>query len=215
MTSFPPAAGRTAAAAVLTLVAALATACGGSSGSAAPTQTLTVPATSAGPAAPATQPSTSPATPATAPPQGAGPPPCPTRYLQAKTGLSQGTAGSTYLVLDFVNISNITCTLYGYPGVSFGGGTPVTQIGLAAAESTATPRQLVTLAPRGIANALLQIVHAANISPAQCNPVTATWLQIYPPGQTTPIYLSYSSQTCAKPVHILTVSVVQPGSGGG
>jgi hypothetical protein len=42
---------------------------------------------------------------------------------------------------------------------------------------------------------------------------TATSLQIYPPNQTTPIYLGYNSPTCSKPVQILTVSVVQSGSG--
>ncbi len=35
---------------------------------------------------------------------------------------AQGAAGSVYQVIDFTNISNVTCTLYGYPGVSLGGG---------------------------------------------------------------------------------------------
>jgi urea transporter len=131
-----------------------------------------------------------------------------------KLGLAQGAAGSTYTVIDFTNISNVTCGLYGYPGVSLGGGHPVTQIGLAAAESPATPRQLVTLAPGVVSNALLQIVHAQNFPPSKCGPVTATWLVIYPPNQTTPVYLKYSSLTCSKHVPILTISVVQPGSGG-
>lgn len=147
-------------------------------------------------------------------PAPAGPPPCSTRFLGVKLGLAQGAAGSTYTVIDFTNISNVTCTLYGYPGVSLGGGHPVTQIGLAAAESPATPRQLVTLGPGAIGNALLQIVHAQNYPPSKCGPVTATWLVIYPPNQTTPVYLKYSSLTCSKHVQILTVSVVQPGSGG-
>jgi hypothetical protein len=44
--------------------------------------------------------------------------------------------------------------------------------------------------------------------------VTAHWLVIYPPNQPTPVYLSYTSAACSKPVQILTVNVVQPGSGG-
>jgi hypothetical protein len=131
-----------------------------------------------------------------------------------KLGLAQGAAGSTYTVIDFTNISNVTCSLYGYPGVSLGGGHPVSQIGLAAAESPATPRQLVTLGPGVVANALLQIVHAQNFPPSKCGPVTATWLVIYPPNQTTPVYLKYSSLTCSKHVPVLTIGVVQPGSGG-
>ena len=61
---------------------------------------------------------------------------------------------------------------------------------------------------------MLQIAHAVNFPAAKCDLVTADYLQIYPPNQTTPAYLHYSSQTCAKPVRILTVSVVQAGSGG-
>ena len=148
------------------------------------------------------------------PTQAGAAPACPTRSLGLKLGLAQGAAGSTYQVIDFTNISNATCTLYGYPGVSLAGGKPVTQIGLAAAESHATPRKLITLTPGAVANAVLQIAHAANFPAAKCHPVTADHLQIYPPNQTTPAYLHYSSQTCAKPVQVLTISVVQAGSGG-
>ena len=143
-----------------------------------------------------------------------GAPPCSSRYLRADKGLAQGTAGSVYTVIKFTNLNNASCTLYGYPGVSFGAGKPVTQVGLAATENPTTPRELVTLKPGGVANALLQIVDAGNYSASQCHPVTATWLQIYPPNQTVPLYLPYTSQTCAKPVRILTVSAVRPGSGG-
>ncbi|HEY6278264.1 MAG TPA: DUF4232 domain-containing protein [Streptosporangiaceae bacterium] len=142
------------------------------------------------------------------------PPPCPTRSLGVKLGLSQGTAGSIYQVIDFANISNVTCSLYGYPGVSAGSGTPVTQVGLAASEMPTPPRELVPLAPGAVANALLRIVDAGNFPPSKCNMVPTKWLQIYPPNQTTPVYLRYNTQICTKPVQILSVSVVQPGSGG-
>jgi hypothetical protein len=118
-------------------------------------------------------------------------------------------------VIDFVNISSVTCSLYGYPGVSFvtarSGGS---QIGLAATESTTTPRRLVILAPGATGNALLRIVQAGNYPASKCQPVAAHWLRIYPPNQTTPTHLAYTAQTCSKPVPILSVSVVQPGSGG-
>jgi hypothetical protein len=116
-------------------------------------------------------------------------------------------------VIDFTNIGTVTCTLYGYPGVSLAGGTPVKQIGLAATESKVTPRTLVTLAPGATANALLQIVDAGNFPPAKCGMVTAHYLQIFPPNQTTPIYLSFTSAACSKPVQTLNVSVVMTGAG--
>jgi hypothetical protein len=72
----------------------------------------------------------------------------------------------------------------------------------------------VVCVTRLAANALLRIVDAGNFPPATCGMVTAHWLVIFPPNQTTPVYLSYTSPTCSKQVQILTVNVVQPGSGG-
>jgi hypothetical protein len=151
---------------------------------------------------------------ATAPAAPPPPAPCLSRYLGASAGIGQGTPGSSYVVIDFKNLNNYPCTLYGYPGISLASGKPVTQIGQAATENPATPRQLVTLPPGGVANALLRIVHAAGYPAAKCAPVTAHWLQIFPPNQTVPIYLHYTSTACAKPVKLLTVNVVVPGSGG-
>jgi hypothetical protein len=213
MTPPPPLLRRLLAGAALLCAAALAAGCGSSgSPAAAPTKTITVKATPAGSASsPAAGPSASPgAASATA---GAAPA-CPTRSLGLKLGLAQGAAGSTFQVIDFTNISSAACTLYGYPGVSLAGGIPVAQIGLAAAESHATARKLVTLAPGAVANAVLQIAHAVNFPAAKCGLVSADRLQVYPPNQTTPAHLHYATQTCAKPVRILTVSVVQAGSGG-
>jgi hypothetical protein len=190
----------------LICVTLLAAACG-SSQAPAPTTTVTV----THPAQPST-PAAASSTPAAPVPAGAAP--CPTRSLGVKLGLAQGAAGSTYQAIVFTNISSVTCTLYGYPGVSLGTGHPVTQVGVAADENPSPPRQLVTLAPGKMANALLRIVHAANYPPARCSPVSTGWLQIYPPNQTTPVYLAYATTGCAKPVHLLTVNVVQPGSGG-
>jgi hypothetical protein len=201
------------AGAALACVAALAAACGTSTPNATPTKTVTVNPAQGGtvtssPGAVTSAPA--PASPATP----GGPAPCPTRSLGLKLGPSQGAAGSIYIALDFTNISNVSCTLYGYPGVSLAGGQPVSQIGLAADENPSPPRELVTLAPGAVANALLRIVAAQNYPSSTCGPVTAQWLRVYPPNQTTPIYLSYTTKACSKPVRILTVSVVQPGSGG-
>ena len=196
------------AVAALASVAVLAAACGSSTPSATPTKTVTV---TASPQAPASSsPGTATGTPATP----AGPAPCPTRSLGLKPGLSQGAAGSVYQVLDFTNISNVTCTLYGYPGVSLAGGQPVAQVGLAASENPTPPRKLVTLAPGQVANALVRIVDALNFPASRCGPVKTQWIQVYPPNQTTPIYLAYRTTGCSKPVRILSVTVVQPGSGG-
>jgi Protein of unknown function (DUF4232) len=146
-------------------------------------------------------------------PAAAGPAACPTSSLRVKQGVGQGYAGGVYEVIDFTNTSGSTCTLYGYPGVSLVSGPPYTQIGLAAKRSTSTPVKLVTLAPGATGNALLQIVDALNYPSASCGPTKATALKIYPPNQTAPVYLPNTASGCAKPVQIMYIGAVQPGSG--
>ena len=117
------------------------------------------------------------------------------------------------MAIDFTNTSSSTCTLYGYPGVSLVTGPPYKQIGLAAKRSPSTPPKLVTLAPGATGHALLQIVEALNYPKAACDPVKATALKIYPPNQTEPVYLPTTSTGCDKPVQIMYVAAVRPGSG--
>lgn len=149
---------------------------------------------------------------------GGGAPACATRGLQASLGASQGALGSVYQVIDFTNISGGPCTLFGYPGVALAAGTPVTQVGGAASRSDAAAATLVTLGAGDTANALLRVTQAVNYPASRCHPVATTYLQIYPPGQTTPLYLAYKSMGCVvATVPLLTIGVIQagPGSSGG
>jgi Protein of unknown function (DUF4232) len=145
-----------------------------------------------------------------------GAPGCATRDLKAAVGIAQGAAGSVYQVIDFTNIGTASCSLYGYPGIALAGGSPVDQIGAAASRSPQAGPALVTLKPGDVANTLLRITQAQNYPTSKCSPVASTYLQIYPPNQTTPIYLGYKSTGCsATGVNLLTVSVVQSGAGSG
>jgi hypothetical protein len=145
-----------------------------------------------------------------------GPPGCATRDLKATVGVAQGAAGSVYQVIDFTNIGTASCSLYGYPGIALAGGSPVTQIGTAASRSPQAGPALVTLKPGAVANTLLRITQAQNYPTSKCSPMASTYLQIYPPNQTTPMYLGYKSTGCsATGVNLLTVSVVQSGAGSG
>ena len=216
MTPTPLLVRRAIATATLTCTAAFIAACGSSPGSSAPAGAQAPPAQTSTAAPPSSPAAPAASTPAASPASQAaqnGPAPCPTRSLKLKLGVAQGTAGSVYTVIDFTNISNVTCTLYGYPGVSLASGPPVTQIGKSAMEDPTTPRQLVTLQPNTTGNALLRIVDAGNYPASRCHPVNSRYLQIYPPNQTTPVYLRYKTQGCAKPVNLLTIDVVKPGSG--
>ena len=200
----------------LIAAAALATGCSSSSSSAS---SLTLAPSSAVASSPSAATASVPSAAASATPSSSaaagGAPACATRSLKATVGIAQGAAGSVYQVIDFTNISGSPCTLFGYPGVALAGGTPVTQIGAAAARSTGSSAKLVTLAAGKTANALLQITQAENYSASRCAPKASTYLQIYPPNQTTPIYLAYKSMGCSSSkVNLLTVGVVQPGNGG-
>ena len=201
---------RRALAATLISVAALATACASPSGTAASNNAAPAASDSTAPATPA---ATTPAAPATTPAAPAGPSSCATRSLHVKLGASQGTAGSVYTTIVFKNVSNATCTLYGYPGVSLTTGNPVTVIGKTAKENPATPRRLVTLQPQTRASALLRIVDAQNYPASECNPKNSTYLQVYPPNQTAPVRIKFKTVGCAKPINLLTVDVVKPGPG--
>lgn len=144
-----------------------------------------------------------------------GPPACATSALRATVGASDGAAaGSSYYPIQFDNISSASCNLYGYPGVSFVTGAGGSQIGLPATENPAHPRQFIDLAPGQTAHAELQVVDALNFSPADCGLVTASWLRIYPPNQTSPLYASLTAQTCSKSEHVLTVETIQAGPTG-
>jgi len=174
------------------------------------------PAASAAVATPSAAPSSAPAASPTATGSGTGSSTaCATKFLAAKAGVAQGAAGSVYQVIEFTNISNSTCTLYGYPGVSLASGSPVTQVGAAASRSTATAAAVVTLAPGQTGNALLRITQALNYPSATCSPAPTTYLQIYPPDQFTPLYLAYKTTGCAKTsVNLLSVGVITAGTGG-
>ncbi len=193
----------TAAARTTIAIAALAAAgllagCGSSSGpSPRPTATVTVTVT-----APPTQ--------ATTPPGRAG---CPTTALTVSLGPGNGAAGSSYYPIEFTNSSSAACSLYGYPGVSFVA-TSGAQVGAAATEDPTYPRQLVMLSPGRTVHAELRVTDAQNYPPSTCQPATVSRLRIFPPGQTSPLYISFTATACLNAsVPILSVQTVQPGSG--
>lgn len=138
---------------------------------------------------------------------------CLTRYLNGTISGGQGTAGSTYVNIVFKNLNNKPCTMYGYPGVSFGAGTPVQQVGQPADRNPQVSSKLVTLQPGGYAYAVLQIGDAGNYPAATCQPTATTYLQVYPPNTSNLLYVAYDSTGCKGNVVTLHVEAVQPGTG--
>jgi hypothetical protein len=198
----------------------------------------TGPATAAGAASPASSASPSSASPSSASPSSASPnsaspsapansaasgrpasagvPLCRTADLKVTKGAMGAAAGSVYLQIDFTNTSGAACTLYGYPGIALTTSTTTaSQVGLAATRSTGQPYRVVTLAPKASASATLHLARVVNYPAARCGPVSGSFLQVYPPGQKTAVYLSYQGQTCAKPVFAMGIGAVQPGTAPG
>jgi hypothetical protein len=134
---------------------------------------------------------------------------CQASGLRLTRGTSGAAAGSTYTEIDLTNTSGVTCTLYGYPGVALTTSmSPGSQVGAAASRSSTKPKTLVTLAPGAIAAVQVQLVDVLNYPTANCEPASASYLQVYPPGQTTALYLPFTARTCTKPIFTLGVSTI-------
>jgi hypothetical protein len=217
MTSSASAARTLIATAAIAFSAALLAGCGSSSSpaaapSAGPNRATTTPDSSLNPGGP--DQTVSPT--ATTAPTAAGAPACATSALHVSvpTGAGNAAAGSSYYPIQFANTSGSSCTLYGFPGVSFVTAAGGSQIGIPATRDPALAARLVTLSPGQTVHAELQVADAQNYPPADCDLVTAHWLKVYPPNQTAPVYVSFTAQTCSKPKTILSVQSVQTGTSG-
>jgi hypothetical protein len=74
-----------------------------------------------------------------------------------------------HIGLQLRNVRSSSCTLYGYPGVSWVAGADGHQVGAAAerqSDNSGSAEHTVTLAPGALTSAPLDIVDAAVISPS-------------------------------------------------
>jgi eukaryotic-like serine/threonine-protein kinase len=184
---------------------------------ASPPATIT-PSVAAG-ATPAAPSPASPASPATGP--------CPTSGLNVAVDWAAGQVVMEhfYVPLEFTNTSGRSCTLYGYPGVAVTTGTTsASQVGSEAIRTTGgqairttdVPATLITLAPGATASATLVIVNVG-VYYGACNQVSVSYLEVYPPGQTSAAYVpdtGYTHQACTNPVDQLEITTIEAGSNG-
>lgn len=199
--------------------AILLTACGPAGGSGGPSRAATsAPARSSSATGARSEPETSTPSASVSPPASspAVTAQCAPSQLKATVNTAQtgSVAGSFYVPIDFTNVSAQPCTLYGYPGVSLVTSPSGTQLGRSASRDPAVQPSTVTLAPGARAHATLNVAYAGNYDPADCRPVTAHWLRIYPPDRFTPIYAAFTAQACSvKTARLLSVYVIRPGPG--
>lgn len=163
-----------------------------SDGQPAATETVTAPAPSPSASAPASAPQSSDESASTAPSTGSGSSAgsgsasgdrCAVSSLAGRIEAgSGGAAGSVIVHLVLENTGSTTCTVQGWPGVSFVGGGTGKQIGAAATQEKNAPHPTVTLAPGKTAVAPLKIVRAENYPSGGCSAKTPDGFRVYPPG---------------------------------
>ena len=144
---------------------------------------------------------------------------CATSGLEAWLGLGaagETDAGSrpaegTYYTLEFTNVSDRACSLFGYPEVSAYRDTPEARgpIGSAAARDTSVRPKPVTLAPGATAHAELRVT-TVGVQPASCAQVTAEELRIALPRQTRPAFVPVHIPVCSQKGQVsLSVQAIQ------
>jgi Protein of unknown function (DUF4232) len=125
-------------------------------------------------------------------------------------------ADSTYYTLEFTNISERTCSLYGYPEVSAYAGSQLagTQIGSAAIRDTSIRPRPVMLAPGATAHSVLGITGTGSFRPAACAQVTVPELRVMLPDQDQPAFVPVHLRACSKKgPEFLSVQAIQPRPG--
>jgi uncharacterized protein DUF4232 len=140
---------------------------------------------------------------------------CPTSGLQAWLGAPDtadpraGTraAGTTLYTLEFTNVSDRACRLYGYPEVS---AYVASQTGSAAIRDTSVRPRPVTLEPGATAHSVLRVADTGSSRPAVCDQVTAEELRVTFPDQVRSAFLPVHISMCSRKGHLsLSVQAVQ------
>jgi hypothetical protein len=136
------------------------------------------------------------------------------RDLDVSLGASEGTAGTTYRALVFTNTGGRTCTIQGFPGVSFVAGDDGHQVGEAAVR-VGEKGPAVTLTPGGTATSPVGFVNVSVYDPATCGPTPVRGLRVYPPHERKSVFVPFETTGCAGelPGSQLTVRTVHSGSG--
>ena len=138
---------------------------------------------------------------------------CATSQLTGSVADGGGSsAGATRVAIILRNTGARSCTLQGWPGVSFVGGGTGTQIGNAATLDRSTPHQTLTLRPAGEVQAVVTVEDAGNWDSATCHPRVTDGFRVIPPGSRQSLFVPASGalfESCASTsVHQLTTSAL-------
>ncbi|MCG8917645.1 DUF4232 domain-containing protein [Actinokineospora sp. PR83] len=176
------------------------------------TATLGAPPTTAAPApapSPAAAQPTRAASEAEAADGAAGASDCKAADLKLSIRDGEGAAGTVYRTLVFTNAGSRTCTMQGFPGVSYVTGDDGHQVGPAAYRD-GTKGAPVTMAPGVSSSTVIGFVNVQNFDPAACQPTETRGLRVYPPHDTASMFLPLPGTGCSAtpPGNQLTVKTV-------
>jgi ABC-type transport system substrate-binding protein len=175
------------------LLAVAAAGCSGSTPSPSPTTTAPASPSASTAPSPTAPPSTTPST-ATTPPTAL--PVCTSGQLRLSVEAGDSGAGQFHQRLVLTNSAG-TCTLHGYPGVSFVDAAGQL-LGSPAAESKATVRR-ETLKTGGAVFAVLTYSNAQAYPDSTCRAKQADRVRVYPPGERQPLFAPDPILVCSAP----------------
>lgn len=148
-------------------------------------------------------------------PKPAWPGQCSVSDLRLAIGRGNAAAGTIFYPIQLTNMSNSSCTMYGFPGVAFVTKPGGSVIGAPAGRS-AVEHHLVSLGPGTTAHATLAVSDVLIGDNCRQHQVPVKWLQVYPPGQYAALFVQFSllnGYGCAdKSLVVMHVDPVTPGA---
>lgn len=106
-----------------------------------------------------------------------------------------GAAGTAYEALVFTNTGSRTCTLYGFPGVSYVTGDQGTQVNDPFVRENGT-KKTVSLKPGAAGHATIGIPNYQNYPAATCKAIDVRGFRVYPPDETAAVFVSQPMKAC-------------------
>lgn len=139
---------------------------------------------------------------------------CKSSDLKLSLGQGDAAAGTVYRPLVFTNVSDHSCVIQGFPGVSYVGGADGHQVGPAAFRE-GTKGAPITLNKGETASAAIGFVNVQNYDTVTCQPQPVRGLRVYPPQETASEFVDFSTTGCGNdkiPGNQLTVKSIVKGS---
>ncbi|MGH3492544.1 MAG: DUF4232 domain-containing protein [Sciscionella sp.] len=126
---------------------------------------------------------------------GSTPGQCYSKDLKLSISKATGSAGHTEANLLFTNSSSHSCTMRGFPGVSYVNGDSGHQVG-SPAQWVGAKGPLLTLHPHQVASAAVREADVG-VYGAKCRPVHVRGLRVYPPHNKAAMYVPAPGTGCA------------------